>query len=290
VRLDGIGINRPDWHGALQRHLEKVLSVTDPPRERPREVIFDWSPVETTTAEGLAYFLVLTHRLHRQGHVITVCEPSCADLREAVQSLGLSNSIPAIRWVSDPPIDGRRLRAIGRPGLFGGSRKSGNAGAFLDELERELATMKMSQPPLEILVAFSMEVIQNIRSHAGASVGSAFAVLEQHRRPPRIQLGFADDGAGIASHVLQQMRHENLAAFTDMTVVTAVLSRALSGRDSDSGGGFSRLCHILTEDHNGSVWVRSGAALLQLQPGTSPRGARLAAGSGTQIRVTLPLG
>jgi hypothetical protein len=74
-------------------------------------------------------------------------------------------------------------------------------------------------------------------------------------------------------------------------VVEAVLEHALSGRAGAAGGGFSRLARVITRDGGGEVRVRSGAGLVVLGPGADcpPRGARLSAGHGTQIRVTLPI-
>ncbi len=293
VRLNGLAVDRADLHGALHLWLRKLEPQGGTMKDSAaRRIVLDWSPVETASAEGLAFFLVLIRRLRELRREIIVCAPTCSDVREAVASLEQEEDISGVQWVFDRPVRSRRIRTLGPPAVFGPGLGRANVSAFLSRFRDQLKELCTTKTPGELAEAVAMELVQNIGAHAGPTWACTMTLLEERRRPPRIQIGMADNGAGIALHVLQQPRHQSLAPFTDRAVVEAVLREALSGRDEpQGGGGFSRLARELTHKHGGDVWVRSGTALIHLPPGGSahPRGASLSAGYGTQVRVTLPL-
>jgi hypothetical protein len=133
--------------------------------------------------------------------------------------------------------------------------------------------------------------LQNVLAHSGAQHACAVALVHPLKRPPEVEVGIADGGRGIASGVLSQERHGWLFSFTDGAVTAAALTRGLSGRAEDDGGGaLAGLIRGLIRECGATVVVRSGAALLRLNP---PDGrcapCNLSCGWGTQtlIRVRI---
>jgi hypothetical protein len=291
IGLSGLSLGRRDDHSALQRVLARTRIDGFPAAEPPSRVVLDWSGVETMTAEGFALFSVLVRRLLDAARDVTVCRPACSDLRQALYDLGLYALPQRVTWVECAPVRARRVRALVPAAVFGGSLGRGNIGEFLDNLSRELAHVGAPRQQTELLEAAAVELTQNTRAHAGGAWATAVALIEHSRRPPRIQIGLADAGPGVANHLLQRIEHHGLAPFTDFTVLEAVMTMALTGRADGGGGGFSRLARRIINDFGGSVWIRSGAGLVQVGEGPHGRatGVRLGSGFGTQVRITIPM-
>lgn len=137
----------------------------------------------------------------------------------------------------------------------------------------------------------TVELIHNIQSHSGARFGAAAALLLPRRRPQVLQVGVADDGIGIAGSILSQPLHDWMSWSPDASVAEVVLDRALSGRESQTGGGMARHIRRLVDEANCRIDIRTGASHLFLTS-DEPRAftkTYLNAGLGTQVRLQAKL-
>jgi hypothetical protein len=252
-------------------------------------VVLDWTRCTTCGAEGLAFFAVLARELVDRGTRVVVCGPEDGDLAAALAHTTFG-AAPGVEWVPGHAVGGGRLRALGRGAVFGGAFGSGSVDDFLDDLEGQLGRAGISAREANVLMATTLEVLQNVRSHAGARHAAAAALVLPRRRPAVVQVGVADGGVGVAGHLLAQERHGWLAAFSDASVAEVALHRSLSGRDAGAGGGgLSAMVREFLGGCEAALTLRTGTALLSLSSAQPDRYRKslLTYGFGTQTRLEL---
>lgn len=290
LHAGGFSAYHPPRHRALLHALEAAGVAGDSQRRAlPSTLVFDWTTTETCTADGFALFGVAGLWLSAHGLRPIVCGPALRDLALLLEVTGLRDAGCWGRWIENAPIGANRLRPLGRAGTFGGALGRGNLREFLSDLAAALRAIGTERERAHLIEAVAMDMMQNARAHAGNALGCVVALVEHRRRPARVQIGMADSGPGIPTHVLRQPAYSDLAPFSDLTVVGAVLNHALSGRAGGAGGGFARLATRIVQDFGGEVCVRSGAALVSLGPAAGACGVRLNTGWGTQVLVSMPI-
>jgi hypothetical protein len=144
-------------------------------------------------------------------------------------------------------------------------------------------------------MGITMEVVQNMLSHANATNCAVSAFYLGGKHPPVVQIGFADDGDGIASSLSENPDHHWATYLHDASVTENVLRHALTTRSELTtaserpSGGLSRLIDDLLSECRSEIYVRSGAAFIV---GSSDRAERwtksyMDHGIGTQLRVAI---
>lgn len=290
--LRGISVHRVAEHSAFMRALADLGFDPEPPQALPRRVVLDWSGVDTVSAEGIAFFSVLVRYLLEIEVKVLVCSASCADIAEVLWETGLRSALSEVNWVPQPSVPSNRIRAIGHAAVLRGAEGRARASKFVNGLGNSLREFEFEGNAVGLAEAVAMELLQNVLEHSGDVWATAVSLVQHRRRPPWIQIGVADLGAGVAEHVLAQVRHQDLGQFSDLAVIQAVFSAALSGRASGSGGGgLSMLVKDIVERHGGEAWVRSGSGLVGFSTGGKRwvRPTHLTAGFGTQIRISFPV-
>ena len=289
LRATGFSAERAPDHGAFLKTIERFGLGGERTNIRPTLAVLDWSTIDTCAADGIAMFAVLGQQLATQRTSLLVCGPTMSDLAFILSESGIQASEGWTRWFTAAQTPAKRVRVLGAAAVFGSSLGRGNLSSFLDSLRAGLDDLKVSGDRADFIQALATDMVQNTRAHASGAHACALAVIEPRRRPAWIHLALADSGPGVASHVLQLADHGRLSAFSDFTVVRAVLDQALTSRPNGSGGGFSRLAAEATSQFGGVVRVRTGTALVCLQGSKQPKGARLSSGWGTQILASFPM-
>lgn len=295
MRLGGLGIDRPESHGALCSTLERLGIGTANGTKLPKLVVLDWSVVSNCSAEGLAFFSVLARHLVGSGVHVIATEPELEDIREVLVQSGIRARCDGVAWVSCATSGRPSVRSGARAALFTASWDA-SVDDFCDDLSATLVRLAVPRRARCAVMGTTHEMLHNVFSHAGARYGGATALLFPGRRPKVLQIGIADDGLGIAATVLRHPRHEWLGWFSDARVTGAVLRDSLTGRGAESGeeaggGGLARIVKRLLSETTCKIIVRSGAALIVLRSGDADRFVphRLTYGTGTQLRLELQL-
>lgn len=252
--------------------------------------MLDWSGVLKCTAEGVAMFAVLERRLIAAGVKVFVCAPSAASVAHVMDQTGVRAACVSTEWIACECTGRITIESLARAAIFGPGTND-SVDTFSDDLASALHRPGLPRATTRAFMAVVHEVLHNVLSHSSADHAAAVALLFPSRHPAVAQVGVADDGIGISGHILAQPRHQWLGCFSDASVTETVLHEALSGRDSDTGGGMSFLVRRLLSDAESTVMVRSGSALLVLRntaPGQYKKTA-LTFGGGTQFRIELRL-
>jgi hypothetical protein len=294
LRMGGMSLEDEAAVSSFGLALSRVQLEASKQRAGLEICVLDWSQVECPTAEALAFLPVLIGRFHSLGITTYVCAPSKSGVSARLVAPDEHPST-SLSWVdsswgtgSDPgeckifPFDFATWQS---------------AHAMVNHIEAVASVRRADVDHVNTLVALVIESVQNVRSHSAASAAAGSVVVLGRRRPPRLQVGIADNGIGIARALLSKGAKQSLAYFSDATVTDATLEAALSGRTEEGvaaemGGGFSRLVREFVARTNGAVAIRSGSAFVTrgVPRMQTKRGkAHLTAGFGTQIRFELPL-
>lgn len=291
VRLDGLTIAEPRSHAALQSAIHRMGLRGDEGAPTPELVVFEWTHVTAISADGLSFVAVLCQALLQRGIAIhclpaedpavaaALAHPACAVLRE-----------PGIGWhpgQSAPLTASAPCIPIGKVQLFAG-RHGSNLTSALDEIAESLE--RGLWPAVPELDALLMETAQNVFTHARAENAALSVVVQRRRRPSRLQVGVADDGVGIPIAVLDEPRHGWLASCSPSRATEAVLTRRLTGRGVEKGGGvLGELYASLVAQAGATITLRSREGWVQVFGVDDVRHQSLTFGVGTQLLVELPL-
>lgn len=288
-RLGGLSAS-DGHHSALLRYLLDLGLSSEPPKRQPHTVVLDWSTVDKCPADGLAFFSVIIRALREANIGVILCEPSDGDIARALERSGLRSEYDDVAWVPCESSRPGRMEVMAPAGIFGGSLGRGNLKIFFSGLDDALDRTGMGEDRASLIGAAAIDLVQNVLAHAGAAHAAVVAAIYPRRRPPMIEIGIADGGIGMATHLLSEERYDWLIPYTDATIIRAVFSRALSGRSEDAGGGgFSLLVNRLRDEGDAYIRVRSGAGMVTLTgPGSRMATAnRLVGGWGTQTLITV---
>ena len=288
--------------------------------QKPELVVLDWSRVLSCSAEGFAFFAVLTKQLAAHGMHVIICEPEAATIGHFLTDSGLRDLGVPIDWVSRRYMGRQTLKSLAPSALFSSSDTQ-MLEPFLEGLSRFLRTTSLNRDSLTLVMATAHECIQNVLSHSSAQFGAAVALLSGRKGAASIELGIADDGVGIASSIASHGEHSRLSRFTDSSVTETVLNQKLSRRPradqpasqagerldgnpaaraegpternpgSGSGGGMGRLIRRLIEHPGVAVRIRTGTAFVSLHSGLPDRNKKtdLTFGAGTQFILEMKL-
>lgn len=290
IRLGGLSVVAIGSHRALFHSLLRFGLGTDPVANLPSRAVLEWSTVETCTADGLAFFSALEATLRSLGVDVIVCGPADGDVAAALETSGIRGACSG-QWLVCPCNPPRRVEVVGRAALFPGSEGGSTVAEFALGLHRALAAMPVGPVSAGRLVAATVDLLQNVLSHSGATHACAIAQIYRRKRPPEIEIGIADNGQGIVTNVLGQVRHSRLHRYTDAGIASVVLTQGLSGRDEEAGGGgLTGLIKGLVDECGATVVVRSEAALVRFAPGCGrAEPVHLSYGWGTQTLIRMRL-
>ena len=133
------------------------------------------------------------------------------------------------------------------------------------------------------------ELLQNVISHS-SSRHAAIGARAVAPRGKTIEIGLADDGVGIAAHVVAQSSHSWLSWLSDASVTETTLANQLSGRDPHSGGGcLGEVMRAFLRQADADVTIRSGTAHVKFANARdfSVTKHNLTFGMGTQILIRI---
>src|SRR5690349_6647272 len=240
IRLDGLSVEDGTTHAALCHTLTRFRLGADTGRPVPKIVVLDWSTVENCSAEGLAFFAVLATRLLADGLRVIACEPSVGAIAQVIRQSGVHAACQPLTWIPCTCDKSRTVESLAPIATFS-SESNETIDLFCETLSEGLKQVGLSRKQAAMVMGTMQELLHNVLSHANAAHGVAASLLFPKKRPKVVQIGIADDGAGIPETVLRQGRHEWLQWFHDASVTEVVLSQALSSRDktteSGNGGG-----------------------------------------------------
>lgn len=292
VRADGLGAADPAVHRGLQSALRRTGVHGELGGVAPETVVLDWTHLAAVSADGLAFAAVLLQALRDRGIHVRCCPPHDPVVGAALaqSSCGALRG-EGIAWHAEPTGTVSRTdprHVLGPLHLFAGARGFSLSTA-LDQIEGALNRAGWRSVPM--LPELLMEIAQNIRSHANARHAALCVVVERRRRPPRLQVGVADDGIGIPNSILNDPRHGWLDSFSPARATETVVMRQLSGRGADQGGGvLGDLYETLLAESGATVTLRSGAGWVRISGADrESRHESLTYGLGTQVLVELPL-
>lgn len=251
--------------------------------------VLDWSGIRSCSADGLAFFLVIVRALRAIPVRVIVCAPDDGDIALALERGRIREACHGSEWLECKSGPARRLDVLATATVFGGSLGADPARAFMRNLNLAVSRIDVTPTRSRRLLAVTMELLQNVLTHAGAEHACAIALFRPRKRPPEIELGIADGGRGIPAGVLAQRRHASLWHLSDASVTGSALTQALSGRATEAGGGcLTDLVRALVSECEATITVRSGAGLVKVAPGNTALGLeRFAYGWGTQTLVRL---
>jgi hypothetical protein len=264
-------------------------------RPLPSVVVLDWSRAGQYSAEGLGYGVVSASRLRRAGLRVIACVPARSVVSAALADTSLMLTEMGVEVLPADIASTMSSRVLVRVTPFAPGTAPAQS-QLIRRVELALGELRATDEVAHVAEAFLTEAIQNVNRHSEATIAAVCVLFHYRRRPPLLEVGVCDDGIGVANALLRQKVHASLGAFSDATVVAAVLNRTLSSRDSsasglEGGGGLSILMRSALEELSAHISVRSGSALVELT-GTDPGGwklHRLNQGFGTQIRFRVPI-
>ena len=293
IRLDGLSVEPTGVHAALLQYLRRAGCGDDLPSAPPRLVAFDWSCAEQCSAEGLAFFGVLSRLVREKGQMMIVCSPKTRDLHGIVTEAGLRDDAGPVTWISSQT-GGQRITALAAPTLsFQSPVAEVAARPFVLGIEALLERNFVRPRAIDLTGSLLMELLQNVSTHATGAWASGVAVVHTRRRPAVLEIGLADTGDGLPRTVLVGPRLRWIVPLCDASVLEAFVANGLTSRAVEEGGGALRdvVAEFLTAVAGGVVLIRSGSALVRLDPSLlrSIRPTQLSYGFGTQIRIEIPL-
>lgn len=258
----GIGIGDADGHRAFQAGLRSTGLHGDLGRVPPQLTIIDWSLVAELCADSLAYATVVLHALVDRGVPVICCPPDDEHGRQLLMG-GWTAPLrrEGVVWLS---VAGEHRKRAAGPVLlspivtFGGSHGPFQASTVLAQLEESLD--RHGWPPSPLVSEMVMELVQNTKAHANASVAAMSAMLFPRRRPAMLQVAVADDGVGIPASLQTHPRYAWLGLVSDASAVESVYAARWSRRAPAAGGGvLGELLQLLLAEYESRIVVRSGS-------------------------------
>jgi hypothetical protein len=286
----GLAIDTGMWHAAFCGCLRQFGLGGENTGRIPACAALDWTACDDTSAEALAMFAVVVRRLRRNDVAVYACEPGARSISDVLDRSGIRSECSDVQWIGNFSADGRALESF-VPAAVWACGDDSSAHRFCDQLGAALRAAGTTKCLRRGVMSTTVELIHNIQSHSGAHFAAAAALLLPRRRPSVLQVGVADDGIGIPDAILSQPLHEWLSWFPDASVMEVVLQHALSGRQSQTGGGMAHHVRRLIGEALCRVDIRSGASHLVLssdKPTTFTK-THLNAGLGTQVRLEVRL-
>lgn len=290
IRAEAFSLDNEQWHSALCRVLSHFGVCGDTSRVAPQVAVLDWSRAEICSAEGLAFFAVLIHRLTSIGVTVVACDAALSDVSLVLETSGVRAMTQTKRWISG----GREARnsietlvplAVSATGTMDG------IGSFCNSLNDSLVALGAPKRTRQAVVGTVTDLIQNVKAHSQAQYAAATALLLSRKRPKIIQIGIADDGLGIPNTILSQPLHQWLSWFPDASLTEVVLDQGLSSRESQSGGGSAHLIRRLVSEVRSRVIIRTGGALISFDSEAPSKFMKrnVSLGLGTQVRLEIGL-
>lgn len=294
IALNGLSADSVRQHAALQTSLRCVGFFGETTDSPPDLIVLDWSTASDCSADGFAMLPVLVGAMRGRGVSALICAPVDGDMASLCEALNLRALCEAGQWIADGTYAMSQgcARALVPVSTFGSITNRVDIDRFLTQFEAVLPTLPGRRDDIELAVAVLVESLQNVRSHARAERAAVTALLRPRRRPPSLEFGLADDGAGVSANILAQERYAWLAEFTDASVTETVLDRQLSGRSNGAGGGgFGAMLKELLKQTQATVILRTGTAHLTFSSAepTRYRRTNLTYGLGTQLKIELRL-
>lgn len=295
LRLDGLSLSDANVHRGFCHALAACGFDIDAGTKLPSTVVLDWRGSACCTAEGLAFFTVLVRVLAARGIKVFVCLPDRSDSAEIIAESGIEACGSAAEWIHRDCSGRRAARPLTRTAIFNTSSRS-NLGQFCSDLSDSLAPL-FSARSHKLVMGVVLEVLQNILAHAQATNCAVSALYLTSRRPPVVQIGFADDGRGIPSSLTENPKHSWVTYLHDASVTERVVRGALTkrpeseGTEATSTGGMGLLVRRLLDECRGEIYLRSGAALLSARSDRPTEWTKsfLDHGLGTQLRIAISI-
>ncbi|MHB1096396.1 MAG: hypothetical protein ACYC3F_09490 [Gemmatimonadaceae bacterium] len=267
LRMDGAGLEDRLMHQAFTGSLARCGVGAERTPKSPTTLVLDWSKVASVSADGLAHFAVLMRHGANMGLELIVCGPSEPDLKRAVEAVSAMPDVTGGRWVQTTQRDTRpRVRVLSKQSVF--SPCDGEPRGFLNGLSAWLNEQNVRASAKSAVISCVMEILLNIRTHSGADVAAAVVLELLHRRPHRLQIGFADNGIGIVNSMLENPHFAGLEALHPATAADSLLMGTRTRRDDGrtdefrARGGLGQVVRCLVEGTRATAAVRSGSALL----------------------------
>lgn len=292
IALHGLSADDARQHSALQTSLRCVGFYGDTGEAAPELIVLDWSTASDCSADGLAMLPVLVSALRERNVATVICAPASGGVGRLSEDMHLRALCGDCEWIADAASGNLGARPLAAAAAFASIGDRSDLERFIGQIEAVLPTLGGRYDEIEMVFALLNEALQNVRSHARAKRAAVTALLQTHRRPPRLEFGLADNGPGVSANVLAQERYAWLAAFTDASVTETVLDRQFTGRDDGAGGGgFGTLLKETLEQTSATVVLRTGAAHLNFSSAEPTRYRRtsLTYGFGTQLKIELRL-
>jgi len=292
IRMDGLGVDDPDAHRGLQSGVRRTgvhrYIVPTP----PGVVVLDWKHLAAVSADGLAFAAVLLQALCALKTRVICCPAQDPHVSETLaHTFCAALRYKGVEWLPEfaDRADAKNPRVLLGPVYCFGGARGVSVGKAIDEAESALELAGWARvPELNDLI---VEIAQNIGTHADASHAALCVLIDQRRRPPRLQVGVADDGVGIPTAMLSDPRYTWLQSYSPARANETVIVRQLSGRGADRGGGvLGELYGTLIAEAGATVTLRSGEGWVRIGGNDrTPRRQSLTYGLGTQLLVELPL-
>jgi hypothetical protein len=289
LRLDGLSVNPLPAHDALQASLRAFGVYGEMGTTRPSLAVLEWGSVYNGAADGLAFFPVLTGLLVAANTDVICCMPDSSSLASIVgdaQCPRLAGE--KVRWISGAIPSSSSLKSLGPVLLLANGRGDGT-GELLARVEHHMAAIGC-EPEAELTSSLIVELIQNIQTHSGCANAAIVAVVLTRKRPPRIQVGIADDGMGLPANMITQPRHAWLGQFSDSSITEITLGQEMSGRSEGlHGGSLGGLMRTFLSRTRCTVILRTGTAHMTMSSEASTffRKQNLSYGIGTQLLLEI---
>lgn len=288
-----MGLDDASVHGSLLTTLVRS-GFGDNGSSPPDTIVLDWSPAETFSAEGIAFFSVVSRRFAQMGSTVLACDAHSAALARVLTESGIRESSNIAEWIPVTPAGQITVANVAQAAIFGPGRTA-SVEEFMDGISSAVRSTGFTKRSSSAVVGAANEFIQNVLSHGEAQNAAATALMFLRRRPRILQIALADDGIGIPTSLVAQPRHGWVTEFSDAFATRVALRDALSGRAEEApgaftGGGMARIVRRLLTELTATITLRSGAALVRVSPSRSSADVhRLTYGHGTQIRLDIPV-
>jgi hypothetical protein len=286
IRAEAFSLDNEQWHSALCRVLAHFGLCGEGNHVIPQVAVLDWSRTETCSAEGLAFFAVLIHRLASLGVTVLSCDGGLSDVGRVLETSGARTISPSNQWISGPRVSSSSVETL-VPLAISATGGPDRLGSFCNSLNDRLVELGAAKGCRKAVVGTVIDLLQNVKSHSGAQCSAGTALLFSRRRPKVIQVSIADDGLGIPNTVLSQPLHQWLSWFPDASLTEVVLGHGLSSRQSQTGGGAAQLVRRLVSEVPSRVVIRTGGALVSFDSEAPSKFVKrnLSPGLGTQVRL-----
>lgn len=287
IRLDGLSANTLGAHDALQTSLRAFGIHGDRGESQPKIAVLEWGSVFEGTADGLAFFPLLTRMLTGAGTKVFCCMPSTGPLTSLIiRANCVTVADPAVRWIPGVAPTPSSIDQIAGLLLLPCGKGEGIS-PFLDSLESQMANLGC-QDLAGVTTGLVVELLQNIQTHSACRHAALGATVLKRNRPPTVQIGLADDGIGLAANLLSDIRHSGLAQFPDASITEAALGHGLSGRGAlSTGGSLGGFMRTFLAETRSELTLRTGTAhlLMSSENPSKYKKRDLTYGVGTQLLI-----